>query len=45
MHLQLSVSNATICGLNYKSFMILIYDNDSGRYYKTTIMIVSYAPN
>jgi hypothetical protein len=30
----------------YESFTIVIYNyNDSGQYYKTTIMIVSYAPN
>jgi hypothetical protein len=28
------------CGLYYKCFTIIIYDrNDSGQYYKTTIMI------
>jgi hypothetical protein len=33
-------------GLHYKRFMIVIYDhNDSGQYYKTMIMILSYAPN
>ncbi len=33
-------------GLYYKSFTIVIYDNiDSGQYYKTMIMIVSYAPH
>ncbi len=35
-----------ICELHYKSFTIITYDyNDSGQYYKTTIMIVSYSPN
>ncbi len=34
------------CGLYYKSFTIIIYDhNESSQYYKTMIMIVSYAPN
>ncbi len=33
-------------GLYYKIFTIVIYDhNDIGQYYKTTIMIISYAPN
>jgi hypothetical protein len=33
-------------GLYYKCFMIIIYDrNDSGQYYKTTIMIVIYNPS
>jgi hypothetical protein len=33
-------------GLYYKCFMIIIYDrNDSGQYYKTTIMIVIDDPS
>ncbi len=33
-------------GLYYKCFMIVIYDrNDSGQYYKTTIMIVTDDPS
>jgi hypothetical protein len=29
-----------LCGLHYKTYMIVIFDsNDSGQYYKTTIMI------
>ncbi len=33
-------------GLYYKSLTIVIYDRiNSGQYYKTWIMIVSYAPN
>jgi hypothetical protein len=33
-------------GLYYKRLMIVIYDRiDSGQYYKTSITIVSYAPN
>ncbi len=32
-------------GLNYDSFMIVIYNhNKSGQYYKTTIMIIIYDP-
>ncbi len=35
-----------ISGLYYKSFTIVIYDRiDSGQYYKTMIMIISYAPH
>ena len=34
------------CGLYYKQVTIKIYDcNDSGQYYKTSITIVSDAPN
>jgi hypothetical protein len=33
-------------GLYYKIFTIVIYDRiDGGQYYKTIIMIVSYAPH
>jgi hypothetical protein len=33
-------------GLFYKCFMVVIYDrNDSGNYYKTTIMIVIDNPS
>ncbi len=33
-------------GLYHKWFTIVIYDrNDSGQYYKTTIMIVIYNPS
>ena len=36
----------SFCGLCYKCFTIIIYyRNDSGLYYETMIMIVSYAPN
>jgi hypothetical protein len=35
-----------ICGLYYISLMIVIYDRiDSGQYYRTIIMIISYATN
>jgi hypothetical protein len=34
------------CALYYKCFTIVIYDhNDSGQYYKTTIMIVIDNPS
>ena len=34
------------CGLYYKQVTIVIYDcNDSGQYYKTTIMIVIDDPS
>jgi len=40
-----SKGNSETCGMYYKSFTIVINDHDSGQYYKTTITIVSYAPN
>jgi hypothetical protein len=41
----ISENHAATCGLYYKSFTIIIYNhNDSSQYYKTMIMIVSYAP-
>jgi hypothetical protein len=41
-----STHTGYICGLYYKCFTIVIYDrNDSGQYYKTTIMIVIDAPS
>jgi hypothetical protein len=39
------IVNDNSSGLYYKSFTIIIYDCiNSGQYYKTMIMIVSYAP-
>jgi len=38
--------SSPICGLYYKSLMIVINDrNDSSQYYITMIIIVSYAPS
>jgi hypothetical protein len=43
---SLPTLTSTICGLYYKSLTIVIYDRiDSGKYYKSMIMIVSYAPH
>jgi hypothetical protein len=41
-----SSSSLTSCGLYYKCFTIIIYNhNDSGQYYKTTIMIIIDDPS
>ncbi len=43
LHLELKTITS---GLYYKSFTIVIYDRiDSGQYYKTMIMIISYPPH
>jgi len=40
------VESADISGLYYKCFTIIIYDcNNSGQYYKTTIMIIIDDPS